>query len=284
MDFENHALHRTWVAKTQGRYWGIADSDGNPLMDLPPALPGFEVPRTLNATSSAQASFIIRSRRGHLHPVVATLVDEKLGAADSDGRLEPALKGTFFLVHQVGEYRQTFLIGSVALSGPSDGPNTMEIRAANMTTLIDGIPLWSYPRSLRGRWRTVDQDFAGPWTKSYELQNVFFGAQADGFTVTGPAEETIRTLMDETLAATWRAIDYQGDPPVVVDPTPSGRQSPNIMIRPDDGFLWQTLAPIAAMSGVSIDSFMWWPGDSPVEGHQLTQPTVVITVEQRTEE
>lgn len=156
----------------------------------------------------------------------------------------------------------------------------MEIQAADMLTLIDGIPLWSYPRSLRGQWAEIDRDYAAGWKEKRQIQNVHFAAQADGFVLSGDAEPTIRRAIVESLDATWKAIGRSDDPPVVVSSKESGNPSPKVMIRPDDGFLWQTLAPIAAMAGTTISATMWWPGDPKVPGHDLTKPTIVVEVDQ----
>lgn len=283
MDYEAHSKHREWVESAQGAWWGLADENGEPMMDLPSPLPDFEIPSTHNATSSARAKFNIRSRRGKIHPAVGALIDDKIGRVDKEARLVPALRGTRFLVYQRNGVRLTFLIGAAVLTGPAAAPATLEILAGDMLSLLDGVPLWSYPRSLRGAWVETDRDFAARWSEKRRIQNIHFAAQADGFVLDGPAEETIRRAVVESLTATWVATSRTDDPPVIVSPAASGLPSPTIMIRPDDGFIWQSLAPIAAMAGVTINATMWWPGDPPVPDHQLTKPTIVVTITQAKE-
>lgn len=279
-DWENHAKHRRYIAQTQKAWWGLAGPDGEPLMDLPAPLPDFEIPETHNATSAARVKFNILGRRGQIHPAVGALIDENIGTTDSEARLQPALRGVHFLVYEKHGVRLTYLIAAATLTGPYSAPNTLEIQAADMLTLVDGIPLWSYPRSLRGQWAELDRDYAAGWKEKRHLQNVQFAAQADGFVLSGDAEPTIRRAIVESLDATWKAIGRTDDPPVVVSTKTSGNPSPKVMIRPDDGFLWQTLAPIAAMAGTTINARMWWPGDPAVPGHNLTKPTIVIDVDQ----
>lgn len=91
--WENHAKHRRYIAQTQKAWWGLAGPDGEPLMDLPAPLPDFEIPETHNATSAARAKFNILGRGGQIHPAVGALIDDKIGATDSEARLQPALRG-----------------------------------------------------------------------------------------------------------------------------------------------------------------------------------------------
>lgn len=281
MDWKDHKKHRQYVAEKTGAWWGLADNNGTPILDLPPALPDYEIPETLNATTAARAKFNIRSRAGHVHPAVGVLIDRKIGSVESDKTLSPALRGTFFLYYQSRTKRREYMISYTAISGPATGPTVLEIKGGDMLSLVDGVPLWSYPRSLRGNWITTGRDFAALWEKPRTIQNVKFAAQADGFIIDGPAEQAIRRAITESLEATWRAVGRADDPPVVVSQSSSGLRSPSVMIRPDDGYLWQTLGPIAAMAGVVIRSRMWLPEDPPVAGHTLTKPTIVVDVEQR---
>ena len=104
-----------------------------------------------------------------------------------------------------------------------------------------------------------------------------------GFTVSGPAESTIRKLVVDSLASFWRVTGIT-DEPVVVDLEPlRDRESPHVLIRPEDGSLLDTVKDAAKNAGVLLSCHLWWPGDITPVGHpDLSQPCYVLGVKQRT--
>ena len=147
----------------------------------------------------------------------------------------------------------------------------------------------SAPITWQTSFRRFERDWVGPentkvtFSRPRELAGMKMVTVADGATLDGPAEATIRRLIAESLAAAVRVAGITKDLPIQVATTPAGRPSPRILLRPTDGPLLEEIAQPAAAAGVIITARMWWPGDTPIVGLTLALPTVVVMVEQAKE-
>lgn len=289
VDWASHRLHRRQVAHDQGMWVGLLDENCDPLYDVPP-VGDLSAPRIRNAPTSMRARFGVKSPLGFVHPVVDELIAEGLGQVDSQGQLVIVPHSTRFLaVERTDEVRRVFRVSHSVVSGLGRAPSAMEVHGNDLLKMLDMVPAMSAPLTWTGEWTTFTRDWAGPegqeilFDKPRDLSGMQMVVVADGATIEGPAEPTIRRLIKESLEAAFRTAGKSGNPPVVVSPTGSGVTSPHVLIRPTDKKLWEEVAPIAMAAGVMVSARMWFPGDTPVPGLSLSLPTVVIDVKQSEE-
>lgn len=279
-DWESHARHREQHIKDHGQWIGLLDQDGVPLCDMAPIVE-MNAPETNREPSSLEMEVKVRSRRGLVHPVVKHLVADRLGV-DDEGALQPVMDSTRLVVVQRGVHpdtRRAYRVVSAQPRGGRDAPATMGIDGVDLLDMLDAIPCPSIPATWTGEWVETDRDWGAVWTESHRIQDIRMATIADGYTVAGPAEETIRNLIQRSLDTVFRAVGVSDNPPIVVDPTGSGLVSPPVILRPTDDSIWSTVAAPAAAAGVRIRAHLWLPGDTWGPAG-LTSPTVVIRVEQ----
>ncbi|WP_233426067.1 hypothetical protein [Corynebacterium silvaticum] len=287
-DWGNHKKHRDHLIADQGQWLGLLDENATPMMDLPPIVE-MSLPEATNDPASGMVKLRVQSARGVVHPVISELVADGLGKTDEVGKLVPLSGPTrFFAIERAG-HRRVFRVEFVVAEGGAAAPVKLTIHGTDMSKMLARFPAMSAPTTWAGKWATFTRDWAGPdnvgvrFEKPRDLHDIKLATVADGVTVEGPADQVIRRVIAESLAAVWRAIGQQGlidDPPVQVAPATVGHVSPHVLIRPTDGSIWEELAPVAA-AGVMISASMWWPTDPAIPGLTLTRPTVVVRVDQR---
>lgn len=288
-NWENHKKHRDQVIADQGQWLGLLDENATPMMDLPPVME-MRMPEATNDPASGMVKLRVQSASGIVHPVIHQLIADGLGKTDDVGRLVPLSEATRFIAIERAGSRRVFRVDFAVAEGGAGAPSVLAVHGTDMLKTLARFPAMSGPPTWTGKWTRFTRDWAGPenvgvqFDKPRDLQDIKMVTVADGATEQGAAEPLIRKIISDSLAATWRAIgreDLLADPPVQVDPNPSGRKSKNILIRPTDRSMWEELAPLAAAAGVSISAAMWWPTDAPISGLNLKSPTIVIKVEQR---
>ncbi|CAM4010475.1 hypothetical protein [Corynebacterium belfantii] len=288
-NWENHKKHRDQVIADQGQWLGLLDENATPMMDLPPVME-MRMPEATNDPASGMVKLRVQSASGIVHPVIHQLIADGLGKTDDVGRLVPLSEATRFIAIERAGSRRVFRVDFAVAEGGAGAPSVLAVHGTDMLKTLARFPAMSGPTTWTGKWTRFTRDWAGPenvgvqFDKPRDLQDIKMITVADGATEQGAAEPLIRKIISDSLAATWRAIgreDLLADPPVQVDPNPSGRKSKNILIRPTDRSIWEELAPLAAAAGVSISAEMWWPTDAPISGLNLKSPTIVIKVEQR---
>lgn len=282
-DWATHAAHRQLVCEEQGTWIGLLDENMIPLMDAAPIEPGsLTAPAMRNHPGSFEAAFWVQSEDGLIHPMVDELVAEHLGRQDPEGRLVFVTDKTRFIaVQRAGLRQRVYKVSFVVARGPESGPVTLEVHATDELSMLQDHPAWSVPTSVTGDWKRLDRDWAASWTRERDVQHLQMAAQADGFTIHGPAEVAIRRLIRESLETSYRAAGVTGPVPIVVSRLGSTHPSPEVYIRPDDGPLWGTIASTAAAAGVTVTAWAWWPGDPQPAGRTLTEPTIVVDVVHR---
>lgn len=286
-DWEKHRQHRHAVIADTGQWVGLLDENATPICDMAPIVE-LQAPETRLEPASLQMTVRVRSPKGVVHPVVDELVAPNLGI-DSEGALEPVMnKSRFVAIERAGaarDCRRVFRIVSAKPTGDAQAPSTMVIDGVDMLDMLDALPAQSIPDTWTGGWIDADRDWAGPWVKPRRIQDMKTAVNADGFTLSGAGEETIRALIVRSLAATYRAVGVQpGMEPIVVDPAGSGLASPRVVLRPTDDSIWDTISSPCAAAGVRVTASMWFPGDTWGPGNLAGDvPQVVVRVEQMTE-
>lgn len=279
-DWVGHKLHREQVMEDHVTWCGLLDNNMEPLMDSAPIIPGTLVASGMrNSPTDFSVQVQVRSARGVTHPMVDDLVADGLGDLDAQGRLVTIVdESRFFAVQRVGMPRRVYKIRYVIARGGAAGPTTLEIHASDELSLLNDHVAWSVPTSVTGGWDRLDRDWATTWKRDRDMQNLLMAVQADGFSVTGPAEQTIRRVLHESLTTGFHATNVDENLPWVVSHLGSDRESPELILRPTDGPLWDTVSAAAMASGVTVSVRAWWPGDDQPPGHVLTLPTFVVEV------
>lgn len=289
LDWATHRLHRRQVADDLGMWVGLLDENGVPMLEAPPVV-SLSAPEVRGVPGELMAEFSVQSPRGHVHPMVDDLIADGLGRVDAQGQLDVVSDATRFIsIELPAEVRRTYRVTHCVASGLGDAPSRLVVHGVDMLKLLDLVPAISAPLSWVGEWTTFTRDWAGPentgitFDKPRDLAGMQMVTVADGATVEGPAEDTIRRVVTESLAAAFRVAGVATDPPIVVDPAGSGVPSPHVLIRPTDGPLLSEIMPVALAAGVVISARMWWPGDDPVPGLVMASPTVVVEIRQTVE-
>lgn len=296
-DWTHHRKHRAAIAEDEEQYIGLFDETRPSLMDCPPVLSPLEAPQRRNTATSFKATFAIMDE-GTVHPIVDELVTGG-ATVDHEGKLVAVANKTRFIVVERKNYRRAFRITHVVESGDWQHPHSLEVHGVDILAELDRHVAWSAPTTITGEYTRFERDWVGPegiattWNKPRDLQDMKMITSADGVTLgdarredEATAEKVIRKLITRSLEASWRATGIRGiidNPPIVVSPIGSPLPSPNVLIRPADGKLLETVAPIAEAAGVSITANFWLPGDPPAPGLKLSQPTIVVEVRQVTE-
>lgn len=289
IDWTAHRKHREQAIADTGQWVGLLDADGNPLMDLPPVV-SMVAPEARNDPGSLELTVLCRSSRGIIHPVVTELIAKQLGMLSPEGKLVPVADRTRFVaIERAGVPRRVYWVTHTVARGDADAPATLTIHGVGLTKLLSRFPAISAPTTWQQSFKRFERDWVGPentkvtFSRPRELAGMKMVTVADGATLDGPAEVTIRRLVAESLAAAFRVAGITKDLPIQVATTPTGRPSPRILLRPTDGPLLEEIAQPAAAAGVIITAQMWWPGDPPIVGLTLALPTVVVMVEQAKE-
>lgn len=285
IDWAAHKKHRTYVASTEGSWVGLVDKDGTPIMDLPPLIE-LDAPETRLVPESAKLTMLIRSPQGVMHPVVNHLIAQDFIKVDNQGQLVPLTDETHFIaLERPGAPRRMFRVSHAPGEIRGSSMTKLTVHANDLLRMLSLIPAASAPLTWTGEWTRFERDWAGPenigqvFESPRDLQDIKLATVADGATIEGPAEETIRRLVSESLAAAFKAAGVT-DHPIRVVPRTSGKTSRRILIRPTDKTLWDEISPLALAAGVKVSASMWWPEDPQPEGMSLDKPTILVSVVQ----
>ncbi|MHA7726181.1 hypothetical protein [Corynebacterium hesseae] len=298
VDWDSYRLHRAQVVAEQGQYVGLLDENCEPLMDCPPVV-SMIAPQTKNAPTSLRMQLAVRALDGSVHPICDELVAQGLSTArgqwlelDAEGKeLSTSLDASRYVLVEREGMRRVYQVTHVAAEAGRELPSLIEINGVDLLKKLALVPCFSAPTTVSGKWTTFTRDWAGPenvgvrFSKPRDLQDFKLVTVADGVTVDGDAEAVIRRLVSESLQATWKAMgpEVVKAPPMVVDPTPTGLESPYILIRPTDQSVLDEVSAQAMAAGVVLDVGLWLPGDNAVEGLTLDTPTMVVRVQQTLE-
>lgn len=272
VDWESWAKHVNYVVATDGYWIGLCDGDGSPVMDLPALVSGQEAAQWMSAPDIAvtipRAGLVAESQAADL--LVKRFVDN----LDSSGRFQAADDEDWVLGLAVrgpaGGVRRTACV--ITHATQDETGDLVTIHAENIMKVWETWPCPSWPLSW---WETNMSEFTTdesqiPYTTPRMMTLVEMATVIDGYARRGPAESTIREIVQESLDVAARTQPVVGggvwldDPYHVVDCRDNGRESPEVIIRLDDSTLWETLAARAQQAGVLLGARVWWPGDPPV--------------------
>ncbi|TYR15633.1 hypothetical protein [Corynebacterium urealyticum] len=283
--WREHKKHRDTMVEDTGRWIGLLDENGEPMLDCPPVVEAVS-PQTRGVGVSGRWVIPCRSG-GVVHPMVDELVAENLSEVDAEGRLVPVMRETRFLAVERPGQRRVYRITHVTAVSDGAAPSVLEVHGEDLLSLLNRVPAFSSPTTITGKFVRFKRDWVGDETVESlyrvprDLQDLRMLTVADGATLDGPAESVIRRVIDTSLDAAFRAV---GKPrSIVVDPAGSGVESPYLALTVQDDYLWDTVGAVAMQAGVGVEVSMWWPGDPPVRGLELSAPTMVVSVKQRQE-
>lgn len=279
-DWDTYKKHREAVVREEGQYLGLLDHDGNLLCHLPPCIE-LQAPQARNAVTNLEATFPLHGDNPEvLHPITEHLVAHDLGRLTPDGRFQPVIDHARLVIVERAGARRAYKVTHVKVEGIGDRPSQMTIYGASLIDFaLGGIPCASFPGSWKpNTFRSFERDEGAVYDTPREMAPIELAAIADGFSVHGPAEATLRRLIERSLQA---AYDVTGHPRgIVVDQHSTGLPSPEVYIRPSDGYILDEIADIATMAGVHLYAHLWLPGDPQPAGHTLDTPTCVVKVRQ----
>lgn len=264
MDLANWRKHIDYVVKTESQWVGLLNEDGWPIMDLP-ALVNVQSPETRAQSSSIEVACDVSAGGGRR--ILDELVADGLGRQEPNARLKPAIgPARFVCVARPGE-RMVARVVHNPVSGEAS-PQTLTVHATDLT---EGLAWWPCPSSPK-HWRnarfsewTTDASYI-TYKKPRQLAQVQFDTDTIATTKRGTARDLIRGIIQDSFDTVNAARGWSRDPHAYVDYTDQSRDmSPEVLIRIDDSYVWDTVASTAAQSGVNIQVDLWWPGDGPVK-------------------
>lgn len=269
------------ITDNGGLWVGLLDEDGYPLMDIPHPI-SYSAPATRNAITNCSATIPAQGKSGAPIPAVSELIAENLGAIDDEGLLIPAHNKTRFIVFEREDSRRVYLITHCVARGTnSSRPTTLDINGASLLSIVDGIPAWSAPTTIDGsKFFEIQRDWLGPentevvFDEPINIMDMKMVTVADGVTLEGEADVTIKRLIDRSLQVVWNIKGITEDFPIVTGSL-SGKESPKTLIRPTDRGLLETVTDHAASAGIQLDARIVFPSD---EGSTYNEPTIVIDI------
>ena len=275
VDFTSWQKHVNSVVEAQGRWWGLGDGDGNPIMDLPTPIDN-ESPEQWLDTPDITVKFPARGENGLL-PATELLVMGALDGFDASGQL-PVADSEYTLLVAVpdksgGVRRLGGLISHCTADDPdNDGiPAELTINALNFADVWNTVPAVSWPAAWWAATpypRTSDE--AGiPYSRSWLMAKIELAKRATFTWKEGKAGFVIRRLAQESLDAVMMTQqDPNGtrwvDDPYHVVEVPEVDDTPVVSLRAEDSMLWDTVVGQAKNAGVLLGARLWWPGDPEV--------------------
>lgn len=274
MDLAQWRKHIDAVVRDEGQWVGILDEEARPILDVT-SIVSITAPEARLATSSVEVTVSVNDGAGMR--LMEDLVADGLGQLDAEKRLVPASGPARFLcVARPGERLAYQVTHSVATGGLS--PSQLTIHGVD---LLDSLAWWPCP-SIPATWAAAKfstwvTDASGAvyaWPR--RLAPVEFATAADGYTVRGPARDTIRHLIQDAYDAVNKAMGWDV-PHAVVDFYGGPDTSPETIIRTDDSPIWDTIAEPAKQAGIAIEVDLWWPGDPPTRTRTADRKSTVAT-------
>lgn len=271
MNWQDWQKTVNYIIETRGRWYGLGDGDGFPLVTLPE--PGdFAGPdqwmgiEDIEMTLPAEGEWMDRL-------ILDDLEDFSVG-----GRLKMASGDYTLLFATKGEDGETVRRGGVVTHATAEDPNNTGQADHVTINAISAGDVWnttvavSWPRSW---WRatpyTRTSDESGrEYSQGWEMARIEMATRITYVNKYGPAGFVIRRLAQESLDAVMSAQrDPDGtvwidDPFHVVEVPDKEETLPNIALEARDGSLWETVQSQAANSGALLGARIWWPGDRPV--------------------
>ena len=255
VDWAKFAAHRRSVVESTGQYLGLLDENGYPMCDLP-APSEMQAPRERNAVSSLQVTFPVSAMDGGVHPAARALVDDTIGVEPS-GVITPTPKTRFVLVERPGS-SWCYRVAQRMATGPSE-----KLREINLQQL----PCPTQPAKWASTtFRTFERDWLAVTDESAKFKTPrdiaevdFYDSYLSDQVIAGPADEAIGRVIRESLEAVTTLAGVRPSP-FSVTVTKTDRVADDVLIKPDDSFIWDVVMPRATAAGVAITASMAFPG------------------------
>lgn len=285
-DWNSWQKHVDYVVATRGRWFGLGDGDGTPIMTLPdPA--DIDAPDQWADTEDLTFTMPALTRAYRPHPAAEKLVMHAIGTFSRDGRLATAIEDLTLLAAFPGPDGQVQRRGGMithadGVDEDNDGqPTELTINATSVMDAWKTTIAASWPAAWwKARPYTRTEDEAGiPYAEQWDLARVELATRATFVWKSGPAGFVIRRLAQESLDATMATqADPDGtiwvDDPYHVVEVPLTDTSPEISIEARDDTLWDTVSKQARNAGIILGAHVWWPGDPPIRTWKPVKSTM----------
>ncbi|QXB17897.1 hypothetical protein SAMN04488531_1735 [Corynebacterium coyleae] len=263
VDWAKFAAHRKAVVESTGQYLGLLDENGHPLCDLP-APSEMQAPRERNAVSSLQVTFPVSAMDSGVHPAARALVDDTIGVEPS-GAIAPTPKTRFVLVERPGS-SWCYRVAQRMATGPSDRLREITVHGVDVLSFLQQLPCPSQPAKwARTTFHTFERDWLAATDASARFKTPrdiaevdFYDSYLSDQVIAGPADEAIGRVIQESVDAVTKLAGL--DPsPFTVTVTPTGDKADEVLIKPDDDFIWDVVMPRATAAGIAISAAMVFP-------------------------
>lgn len=230
--------------------------------------------------------FSLSTDQGQPHPLADELLFG-LGEVNEEGAaVDVAAPSRYIAVERPGVPRRLYQVTHCTGQGGQDGPYILEVHCEDMLSKLNRLVAFSAPTTVTGQYTRFTRDWVGDehegalFRQPRDLSDMKMVTVADGITLDGQAEEVIRRVIRDAVAADARARGVTS--PIVVSTKTSGVPSPYLAFTPGDGHLWDEIGALCMQAGVQVDVELWWPSDRKPAGvsQALTMPTLVVHVTQ----
>lgn len=275
-DWQSWRKHVDYVVATRGRWFGIGNGDGTPIMTLPDPTAS-ESPDQWAESEDLSFTMPALTSDYSSHPVTDMLVNNAIGMFSRDGKLATAIEDLTLLAAFPGPDGTVRRRGGVithADGTDEDNDGHASEITISATSIMD---IWktTVAASWPAAWwkaKTYDRtsDEAGiPYTEPWAIARVELATNATFVWKNGPAGFVIRRLAQESLDVTMATqADPDGtiwvDDPYHVVEVPLQDTSPVISLEARDDMLWETVIDQAQNAGIILGAYLWWPGDKPI--------------------
>lgn len=263
VDWAQFAAHRNAVVDSTGQYLGLLDENGYPLCDLPTPSE-MQAPRERNAVSSLQVTFPVSAMDGGVHPAARALVDDTIGVEPS-GAITPTPKTRFVLVERPGS-SWCYRVAQRMATGPSGKLREITLHGVDVLSFLQQLPCPTQPAKWASTtFHIFERDWLAVTDKSAKFKTPreiaevdFYDSYLSDQVIAGPADEAIGRVIRESLEAVT-ALAGVRPTPFSVTVTKTGVAADDVLIKPDDGFIWDVVTPRATAAGVAITASMVFP-------------------------
>lgn len=262
VDWAKFAAHRKAVVESTGQYLGLLDENGYPMCDLPTPSE-MQAPRERNTVSSLQVTFPVSAMDSGVHPAARALVDDTIGVEPS-GAITPTPKTRFVLVERPGS-SWCYRVAQRMATGPSDKLREITLHGVDVLSFLQQLPCPTQPAKwAQTTFHTFERDWLAVTDESAKFKTPRDVAEVDFYdsylsdqVIAGPADEAIGRVIRESVEAVAK-IAGASPSPFSVTVTKTGVVD-DVLIKPDDGFIWDVVMPRATAAGVAVTASMVFP-------------------------
>lgn len=263
VDWSQFNAHRKAVVESTGQYLALLDENGHPMCDLP-SPSAMQAPRERNAASSLQVTFPVSTVDGGVHPAARALVDDTIGLEPS-GAITPTPKTRFVLVDRPGS-SWCYRVAQRMATGPSDRLREITLHGVDVVSFLQQLPAPTQPAKWKQtKFHTFEKDWLAVTSQSATFKEPrdiaevdFYDSYLSDQVIAGAVDDAIGQVIRESIESVTSLVGV--DPsPFTVTVTKSGITVDQILIKPDDGFIWNLVMPRATAAGVDITASMKFP-------------------------